>query len=52
MKELDRQPIKKPKDYIHKNFDVTDEGEYLGMPRMKEYMAQTLKELGIDFDSS
>jgi len=41
--ELD--PIEVPR-----TFDVDKRGEYIGMPRLKEYLVQLYYKLGIDFN--
>ena len=37
---IDEKPLKQgDKDHIPRSFDVTKNGEYLGMPRIQEFMA-------------
>lgn len=49
---VEPQVIEQPtdKDYIPRSFDVSKNGEYLGIPRIQEFMAQTYKALGIDIE--
>lgn len=43
--DVDQDPMEVPK-----MFDVTWDGEYMGMPRLKEYLVQLYLKMRIDFN--